>query len=59
MKVERRQDGDWTKCAQCGESGVSRHVRLVSPDMDIEPVPLCLVCRFTLFDRPAQIDGEA
>jgi hypothetical protein len=47
--VERRQDGDWTQCAQCGAEGVSTHVRLVSPDMGIEPVPLCIVCRFTLY----------
>lgn len=54
--AERRQDGDWTPCAQCGQGGVSLGVRLFSPDMDIEPVPLCIICRWTLF-ASTQFDG--
>lgn len=35
-------------CAQCG---AAENVVYLSPDMDIEPVPLCVVCRFTIFSN--------
>lgn len=38
-------------CAKCGEDGdrnPDADVRSVSPDMDITPVPLCVICRWGL-----------
>lgn len=49
------------KCCQCG--GKER-VKLYSPDLDIDPVPLCVVCWFEILggarrrDDPALIDGS-
>lgn len=42
-------------CAKCGEDddrNPDADVRFVSPDLDIVPVPLCLICRWTLFSDP-------
>ena len=48
------------KCAMCDSH---KYVRLYSPDMDIEPVPLCFVCWFQILDnakrRVDPTDGQA
>lgn len=52
---------DMDTCAHCGSTD---DVALVSPDMDIQPVPLCLVCLWgdgAIFGRDytARPDGSA
>jgi hypothetical protein len=41
-------------CAQCGATD---NVVYLSPDMDIAPVPLCLICRWTLFHQECREFG--
>jgi hypothetical protein len=43
---------DALKCCQCGQTN---GVKLYSPDMDIEPVPLCVICWFEILSSSQQL----
>lgn len=43
------------KCANCGSS---RDVKLATPDLDIQPVPLCQLCRVLGLDWREKMSGE-
>lgn len=45
-----------TPCCQCG---TTERVALRSPDMDIKPIPICLVCWYELMNPVQHNDGGA
>ena len=59
----RREPVTNTSSVPCAICGSQKKVRWVTPDMDIEPVPLCVICRWSRLsafspDRGAVDTGE-